>query len=58
MDFLRSHLIMNAPWVQQQTHPKLMTGNGQLKKVSSAKGRVGLEETCSVLCHQYVFFQL
>ena len=48
MDFLRSHLIMNAPWVQQQTHPKLMTGNGQLKKVYSAKG----------LCHQYVFFQL
>ena len=38
MDFLRSHLIMNAPllvdhfpvitfgWVQQQTHLKVMTG--------------------------------
>ena len=29
MDFLRSH------WVQQQTHQKVMTGNGQLTKVHS-----------------------
>jgi hypothetical protein len=48
MDFLRSHLIMNAPlsvdyfqsvitvgWLLQQTHPKVMTENGQLTKVHS-----------------------
>ena len=44
MDFITSHLFLNAPliscpirvissgWVQQQTHPKWMTGIGQLTK--------------------------
>ena len=42
MNFLRRHLIMNASfpvltfgWVQQQTQPKVMTGNGQLTKLYS-----------------------